>query len=194
MLAVSVAGCAPDVHVVPPYAKSRRISSYTEKCRKAPPAPKGGSNDSTIRVRSKLRPRRRDPTRSRAVTLDLATQIHNSTVVDRLGLTFSALSDGTRRAILVRLKDGPRSAHELAAPFGISQQAISKHLAYLERARLIEKRREGRESVCTLRPEPMREVAGWVAQYRTFWEGAFDELDALLHELHPRAKRSTKKA
>lgn len=85
----------------------------------------------------------------------------------------------------MRLKDGPASVQELAEPFQISQQAISKHLAYLERARLIEKRREGRQHICRLNALPMREVATWVEQYRQFWDGALDRLDSLLHELHP---------
>jgi DNA-binding transcriptional ArsR family regulator len=109
-----------------------------------------------------------------------------------MSATLSALSDGTRRAILVRLKDGPASVTELSEPFRISQQAISKHLAYLERARLIEKRRDGRQQVCRLNPKPMREVAAWVEQYRQYWEEALGRLDALLHELHPPKKRSPK--
>jgi len=102
-----------------------------------------------------------------------------------MSATFAALSDSTRRAILVRLKEGPASVSELAEPFLISQQAISKHLAYLERARLIEKRRDGRQQVCRLNPEPMQDVAAWVEQYRRFWEDALGQLDSLLHELHP---------
>ncbi len=106
-----------------------------------------------------------------------------------MSLTLAALSDGTRRAILVRLKDGPASVHELAEPFRISQQAISKHLAYLERAQLIEKQRDGRLQVCRLNPKPMEEVAAWVEQYRAYWEEAFGRLDSLLHELHLPKKR-----
>lgn len=113
--------------------------------------------------------------------------------MDSISATFSALSDSTRRAILVRLKDGPASVSELAEPFQISQQAISKHLAFLERARLIEKRRDGRQQVCRLKPEPMRDVATWVEQYRIYWEDALGQLDALLHELHsPKKTRSPK--
>jgi DNA-binding transcriptional ArsR family regulator len=109
-----------------------------------------------------------------------------------MSTTLAALSDGTRRAILVRLKDGPASVHELAEPFQMSQQAISKHLAYLERARLIEKRRDGRQQICRLNPKPMEEVATWVEQYRRYWEEAFGRLDELLHELHPPKKRNPK--
>ncbi|WP_437591373.1 ArsR/SmtB family transcription factor [Sorangium sp. So ce1000] len=112
--------------------------------------------------------------------------------MDSLSTTMAALSDATRRAILVRLKTGPASVHELAQPFQMSQQAISKHLATLERAGLIEKRRDGRQHVCQLNPAPMREVATWVEQYRQHWEHAFDRLDDLLHALHPPKKGSSK--
>lgn len=105
-----------------------------------------------------------------------------------MSATFAALSDSTRREILMRLKGGPASVRELAEPFQISQQAISKHLAYLERARLIEKRRDGRQQICRLDAEPMREVATWVEQYRQYWDDALGRLDALLHELHPPKK------
>jgi DNA-binding transcriptional ArsR family regulator len=109
---------------------------------------------------------------------------YNNMVVDSLSTTLAALSDATRRAILFRLQDGPASVHELAEPFAMSQQAISKHLAYLERAQLIEKRRAGREHVCHLTPAPMREVATWVEQYERFWTDAFGQLDGLLADLH----------
>lgn len=120
----------------------------------------------------------------------MRSEIHNNMVVNSMSATFAALSDSTRREILMRLKDGPASVRELAEPFRISQQAISKHLAYLERAHLIEKRRDGRQQICRLNAGPMQEVATWVEQYRQFWNGALDRLDALLHELHPPKKRS----
>ena len=72
---------------------------------------------------------------------------------------------------------------ELAEPFEMSQQAVSKHLAYLERARLVEKRREGRSHVCTLRPAPFKEVAEWVEYYRNFWEQTLDRLDEYLRTM-----------
>jgi hypothetical protein len=71
----------------------------------------------------------------------------------------------------------------LARPFSISQQAISKHLAYLETARLIERRWRGRENFCALRPEAIREVADWAEGYREFWEKSFQRLDGLLEDL-----------
>ena len=72
-------------------------------------------------------------------------------VVDRLGTTFAALSDPTRRAMVERLSRGPASVHGLTAPFALSQQMISKHIACLVRARIVIKTKRGRESICTLR-------------------------------------------
>ena len=105
---------------------------------------------------------------------------HNHKVVDSLSTTLAALSDPTRRAILVRLKAGPASVTELSEPFGVSQQAISKHLAYLERAELIRTRREGRQQIRELNPAPIREVADWAEEYRSYWEGAFSRLRVLV--------------
>lgn len=102
--------------------------------------------------------------------------------MDKLSLTLGALSDPTRRAILARLKAGPASVTELSQPFRMSQQAVSKHLASLQRARLIRKRRDGRKQICELTPAPMREVAAWVDEYRQHWEEAFDRLRVLLQE------------
>jgi DNA-binding transcriptional ArsR family regulator len=78
---------------------------------------------------------------------------------------------------------------ELAGPFRMSQQAVSKHLAYLERARLVEKRREGRSHVCTLKPAPFKEVADWVEYYRNFWEQTLDRLDAYLRTMQAEEKK-----
>jgi DNA-binding transcriptional ArsR family regulator len=118
-----------------------------------------------------------------AVKVDFLPGIHNNMVVDRLSTTFAALSDPTRRRILNRLTRGPATVHELARPFSISQQAISKHLAYLERAQLIEKSRCGREQVCTLKPAAIKGVATWASRYRRFWDESYDRLDELLVEL-----------
>jgi DNA-binding transcriptional ArsR family regulator len=104
-------------------------------------------------------------------------------VVDRLGTTFAALSDPTRRAIIERLSHGPASVHGLTEPFSISQQMISKHIAYLVRARLIVKTKNGRESVCTLRPEAIKTVSDWAISYRRFWEESFDKLDAVVKQM-----------
>jgi DNA-binding transcriptional ArsR family regulator len=114
-------------------------------------------------------------------------------VVDTLSRTLAAASDPTRRAILHRLAAGPATVGDLARPFRISQQAVSKHLAYLERARLICKRRQGRMHVCTLNPAPLKEVADWTEEYRRFWEESFERLDSYLEELKAKeAKRDRK--
>lgn len=97
-------------------------------------------------------------------------------VVDELGVTFGALSDPTRRLLIDRLRNGPAAVNQLAEPFPISQQAISKHLAYLESARLIEKQRDGRQNFCALRPDAIRKVADWAEGYRDLWEKRFEEM------------------
>jgi DNA-binding transcriptional ArsR family regulator len=117
-------------------------------------------------------------------------KLYNHIVVNELTTTFGALSDPTRRAILAKLKAGPATVSELARPFRMSQQAISKHLARLQQAHLIRKRREGREQICELDPAPMREVAAWIEDYRQYWEEAFGRLHALLQqEADPRESR-----
>jgi DNA-binding transcriptional ArsR family regulator len=103
--------------------------------------------------------------------------------VDKLSTTFAALAVPTRRQIVARLIRGPATVNELARPFSISQQAVSKHLAYLERARLIQKRKNGRQHFCVLNPDAIRKVAIWAENYRQFWEKRFQRLDALLDEL-----------
>ena len=94
-----------------------------------------------------------------------------------------ALSDPTRRAIVRRLSQSPASVHGLSKPFALSQQMISKHIAYLVRARIVKKAKRGRESVCTLRPEAIRAVSDWALDYRRLWEESFDKLDAVLAEM-----------
>ncbi len=110
-------------------------------------------------------------------------------VVDTLGSTFAALSDPTRRLIVDRLTRGPAPISELARPFAMSQQAISKHVAYLERAHLIHKRRAGRQHLCALNPAALRAVALWAESYRRLWEKNFQRLDALLEEMKTSKKR-----
>jgi DNA-binding transcriptional ArsR family regulator len=109
--------------------------------------------------------------------------IHYHTVVDKLGTTFAALSDPTRRAMIERLSNGPASVHGLTEPFALSQQMISKHIAYLVRARIVIKTKRGRESVCTLRPEAIKKVSDWAFNYRRFWEESFDKLDAVVNQM-----------
>jgi DNA-binding transcriptional ArsR family regulator len=100
-----------------------------------------------------------------------------------LDTTFAALSDPTRRAMIERLAHGPASVHRLTEPFSLSQQMISKHIAYLVRARIVVKTRRGRESVCSLRPEAIKTVSDWAISYRQFWEESFDKLDVVLNEM-----------
>jgi DNA-binding transcriptional ArsR family regulator len=113
--------------------------------------------------------------------------------VDHLGATFAALSDPTRRSIVDRLTDGPATVNELAEPFSISQQAVSKHLAYLETARLIERQRDGRQNFCALKPEAIREVAQWADGYRRCWEKNFQRLDVLLEEMKTKKQQERRK-
>ncbi|HEX4794971.1 MAG TPA: metalloregulator ArsR/SmtB family transcription factor [Humisphaera sp.] len=109
--------------------------------------------------------------------------------VDTLSLTFSALADPTRRAILARLSSGESSVTELARPFDISLPGISKHLKVLEHAGLIERGREAQWRPCRLKAQPLKGVAEWVEHYRQFWEGSFDRLEDYLRELQKKEKR-----
>ncbi|MFL5777918.1 MAG: ArsR/SmtB family transcription factor [Chloroflexota bacterium] len=102
---------------------------------------------------------------------------------DPLSTTFGALADPTRRAILARLADGEATVTELAAPFDLSLPAISKHLKVLQRAGLIEQGRQAQWRPCRLTPEPLRDVADWIGQYRAHWEARFDRLDEYLKQL-----------
>jgi DNA-binding transcriptional ArsR family regulator len=102
---------------------------------------------------------------------------------EHLDLTFAALADPTRRAILARLASGEASVKELAAPFAMSLPAISKHLKVLEHAGLIAKGREAQWRPCRLEAAPLREVADWLERYRSFWEQSFDRLDEYLKQL-----------
>ena len=103
--------------------------------------------------------------------------------MDSLGTTFAALSDPTRRAIIERLSHGPASVHRLTEPFALSQQMISKHIAYLVRAKVVIKTKQGRESVCRLRPEAIKTVSDWAISYRRFWEESFEKLDAVVTQM-----------
>ncbi len=103
---------------------------------------------------------------------------------DPLSATFAALADPTRRAILARLAGGEASVKDLAAPFDMTQPAISKHLRVLERAGLIEQGRQAQWRPRRLRAGPLRDVADWVGQYRRHWEDSFERLDAYLRELN----------
>ncbi len=104
-------------------------------------------------------------------------------VTDRLSLVFGALADPTRRAILARLADGEATVAELAAPFSMSQPAISKHLKVLEQAGLISRTRRATARLSRLEAEPLREVTTWLARYQRFWDESHERLDDLLAAL-----------
>lgn len=101
---------------------------------------------------------------------------HMVTYTQQLDLTFGALSDATRRAILTRLATGKSSVGELARPFNMSRPAISKHLRVLEKAGLVKRTKDGRVSRCSLDAQPMKEASEWVDRYRAYWEGQLDRL------------------
>src|ERR1700733_7379159 len=114
-------------------------------------------------------------------------------VVDNLSTTFAALSDPTRRAMIERLSRGPASVHGLTKPFALSQQMISKHIAYLVRARIVIKTKRGRESICTLRPKAIKTVSDWAISYRRFWEESFEKLDAVVKQMKKEEIRDERK-
>jgi DNA-binding transcriptional ArsR family regulator len=114
-------------------------------------------------------------------------------VVNNLDTTFAALSDPTRLAMVERLSQGPASVHGLTEPFALSQQMISKHIAYLVRARIVIKTKRGRESVCTLRPEAIKTVSDWAMSYRRFWEESFDKLEVVVNQMKEQEARDGKK-
>lgn len=102
---------------------------------------------------------------------------------DSLSLTFAALADPTRRAILARLATGETSVTQLAEPFQMSMPAVSKHLKVLERAGLISRGRSAQWRPCRLDAAPLQSVAAWVEEYRQFWEQSFDRLDSYLEQI-----------
>jgi DNA-binding transcriptional ArsR family regulator len=102
------------------------------------------------------------------------------TPVDQLSTTFAALADPTRRAILARLAEGEATVTELAEPLPMSWQAVSKHLAVLERAGLVERGRVAQLRPSRLQGAPMAEAVEWLERYRGFWDRSFDSLDERL--------------
>jgi DNA-binding transcriptional ArsR family regulator len=112
---------------------------------------------------------------------------------DSLSLTFAALADPTRRAILARLSLGEISVTELAEPFKISAPAVTKHLKVLENAGLISRSRQAQWRPCHLEAAPLQEVAGFIEQYRQFWEQSFDRLDSYLQQLQAQEKKNGRK-
>ncbi len=111
-----------------------------------------------------------------------------------LDVTFAALADPTRRAILAHLASaGEASVMELAQPFAMSQPAVSKHLKVLERAGLISRGRDGPRRPCRIEARPLADVNAWLEEYRRFWEGSFERLDALLAETQNRSRSTRRK-
>ena len=102
---------------------------------------------------------------------------------DQLSTTFAALADPTRRAILARLAEGEATVNELAEPFPVTVQAISKHLKVLERAGLIARGRSAQLRPSRLQGDALKQAADWLAGYRGFWEGSFDRLGDHLREI-----------
>lgn len=118
-----------------------------------------------------------------------ATAARRPTTDDRLDRVFHALADRTRRALLARLAKGPGSVTELAAPFAMSLNAVSKHLKVLESAGLIAREVEGKVHRCSLAAAPLRTADQWLAFYRAFWAGNLDAVAAFVErETHERRR------
>lgn len=111
---------------------------------------------------------------------------------DLLSAKFAALADPTRRAILARLALGETSVSELAEPFDMSLPAVSKHLKVLERAGLVARGREAQWRPCRIEPKALKEVDGWLENYRRLWEERFDRLDTYLQTLQASEKAKSK--
>lgn len=101
-------------------------------------------------------------------------------MVERLDLTFAALADPTRRAMLASLASGERSVGELAAPHAMSFAGAAKHVGVLERAGLVERRKAGRQQLCRLKAERLREADEWLRQWERFWNSTLDRLEAII--------------
>ena len=108
---------------------------------------------------------------------------------DQLSVTFAALADPTRRAILARLAQGEASVTELAKPFDLSLPGVSKHLKVLQRAGLIRQSRNAQWRPCRLEPGRLKEASEWVGEYRRFWDESFQRLDDVLQEILKEEKR-----
>jgi DNA-binding transcriptional ArsR family regulator len=117
--------------------------------------------------------------------------VNNLEMPPDLSVTFGALADPTRRAILARLASGEATVSELGEPFEMSGPAISKHLKVLERAGLISRGREAQWRPCRLVAAPLKDAADWLEEYRRFWEDSFDRLDDYLRELQAKDKRAS---
>ena len=114
----------------------------------------------------------------------------NTPLADQLTATFSALADPTRRAILSRLATGEATVTDLAEPFEMSLPAISRHLKVLEQAGLISRSRDAQWRPCRLAPEPLKDAAGWLDEYRRFWEESLDRLNDYVKELNQEREKT----
>ncbi len=110
------------------------------------------------------------------------------TVVDQLSNVLTAISHPTRRAIIGQLANGPARFLDVAKPFNTALNAVTKHLKLLERAGLIERRREGREVIISFRGEPLHAVAGWVNEYERFWNERLDQFEQYFKDKKRRRK------
>jgi DNA-binding transcriptional ArsR family regulator len=114
--------------------------------------------------------------------------------VDQLSAVFGALADPTRRALLARLSEGDATVGTLAAPFAVSQPAISRHLKVLERAGLISRRRRATAHISHLEARPLREATAWLARYRELWDETYERLDELLADLQEAERAGQERA
>jgi DNA-binding transcriptional ArsR family regulator len=112
---------------------------------------------------------------------------------DSLSITFAALADATRRAILARLASGAATVTELAEPFSMSMPAISRHLKVLENAGLIERGREAQWRPCQLSAGPLKDAVDWLEHYRPFWEESFDRLTEYLRDVQRKEQKHGRK-
>jgi DNA-binding transcriptional ArsR family regulator len=110
---------------------------------------------------------------------------------DPLSVTFAALADPTRRAILARLAEGEATVNELAEPFAISLQAVSKHLKVLERAGLITRGRDAQYRPCRLEAEPLDSAIAWIDRHRQVWADRFDQLEQHLRQIQQPSEGTT---
>jgi DNA-binding transcriptional ArsR family regulator len=119
--------------------------------------------------------------------------MRNRSVKYRPEMTFQALADPTRRAVLDMLRRGSQPAGQIADAFPISRPAISKHLRLLRRAHLVREHREGRHRLYELNPEPLRAVDSWIEQYRGFWMNSLSNLKAFVEAEHARETQASRK-
>jgi DNA-binding transcriptional ArsR family regulator len=108
---------------------------------------------------------------------------------DRLDLTFAALANSTRRAILARLANGEATVNELAEPFNMSLPAISKHIKVLERAGLITQGQKAQYRPCAIDAAPLQEISNWTEQYRPIWEARFDRMDDYINQIKKKGNK-----